>query len=519
MNIKSLTTYLFENCPNIKYNFINEASFSNKDFTKHDYKYVINVLDNILNNHSITLKEKNDDINYAIITFNLDNSSKKEIEDFKTNINEKSVSDLNKLLLKLFSNSKIDNNNFNINEKSLWTQIFKGDYTGNNSDSSTYGQIFESLVCYLYNNNIDIKNIDINNFAENKEVYKYIIDWSNEKNVNINDNDFNSWVKSSLYSVKIIQEKIKDTFKKTYIAYHVDGKDFFNKETEHISKYKNIVNIFKGKKYINSVLNNNINYNDIYAGSKKDKWNPADIVLINTGKTYEEYINELNSTLDGIQLNNLLHDYAVSGDIIPISLKKINSNGSLKSINIDKSINNANNSEIKPITIQLGKSYEKNSTSGNFIISNGISSIQIRKQAGNDNLSVEAKLIGNRLARGGKGISVIKNILKLTDNTYYYNFNNNEDVITFFESNNFIIDKNEDELIKFYSIDKEYEENFKLYKRICFIGFAGLVNVYIENILNKDPQSYRLTTKEVSDFYNLLYNSCTKCPGSYYIIS
>lgn len=516
MNIKTLTSYLFENCPNIKYNFINEASFSNKDFTKHDYKYVINVLDNILNNHSITLKEKNDDTNYAIITFNLDNNSKKEIEDFKANINEKSVSDLNKLLLKLFSNSKIDNNNFNINEKSLWTQIFKGDYTGNNSDSSTYGQIFESLVCYLYNKNIDIKNIDINNFEDNKKLYKYIIDWSNEKNVNINDNDFNSWVKSSLYSVKIIQEKIKDTFKKTYIAYHVDGKDFFDKDTKLNDNYKNIINIFKGKKYIKSVLNNNIEYNDIYAGSKKDKWNPADIVLINTNIEYEEYIDKLNSASDGNQLNIFLHNYTISGDIIPISLKKINSNGSLKSVNIDKSINNVNtDSEIKPITIQLGKLYEKNSTSGNFIISNGISSIQIRKQSDNNNLSIEAKLTGNRLARGGKGISKLKSYLGIDkDNSYYYKFDNNKSVLDFFKVNNFVISKNEDE---FYNIDKDYEENFKLYKRICFVGFAGLVQKYKEKI--KIDLGNPLSNQDAENFYNLLWDSCTKCDGSYYIIS
>lgn len=482
--MKSLVEYIYEHLN------IFEAAFSNQDYSKHDFMYVFNVLNNIKEKNVIKLGDKNTGpFTYLKldVSDNLVNNINSFIEDIK-NTNPQKFNDLFKnISYKVYSDINCENE-ISINIKNLWTSIFKGDYSGKNSAGASYGQIFESLVCYLYN------------YGQYNDYKQELIDkWVNNFKVNINDPSYLSWIESS----KLSTDLLKDNFGTDYIAYHVDENNLFDKKED--DKYLNICKIFSGKNGIKEVFTKDNNFDNIYDGTEKDKWNAADIVLVNKKLDLDETIEELQSASDGKALNTKLVDYAINEDILPVSLKKIDKNGKIYTHNIETNKNFIKDGhDISDIKIIFGKTYQDDGLTGNFVVDGNGAEIQIRKQAGNQNLSIEAKLSLNKNARGGKGISVVKNKLNIKDNSYYQTFKTNEELWGFFKSNNFTTDINETE---FDELSNKYPD---LKDRICFRGFSGLYKTWLEKNKNvKDP---------ITEFIKFLWESCTECPGSYYII-
>ena len=489
--MKHLQDYIFENIINIF-----EASFKSEDYNKHDFIYVLNVLNDIKEKKIIKLGNKNSGP-FIYLKLDVTDNLISNINDFIQNIKTSNSNSFNELFkninYKVYNdiNCKKETSIKSINN--LWGLIFKGDYSGKNSAGASYGQIFESLVCYLYNYGVK------NNYKE-----ELINTWVKHFNINTNDPSYLSWIESS----KLSTDLLKKYFNSNYIAYHVDANDLFEKESDN--KYLNICKIFSGKEGINDVLGNNKIWDNIYEGSKKDKWNAADIVLINKNLNLQDAIKDLSSSADGEALNIKLVEYTINKQILPISLKKIDKNGTIYAHNINTNEEFIKDGhEISNVKIIFGKTYQNDGLTGNFVVDGEDAKIQIRKQSSGENLSIEAKLVNNKNARGGKGISVIKNKFKLKDNSYYVLFNTNNELWEFFQSNNFKTDLNKSEFDK---LSSKYTD---LKDRICFKGFAGLYNIWIKYI--KD-NNIKLKDDYDIEFVKFLWESCTECPGAYYII-
>lgn len=425
-----------------------------------------------------------------------------DLNDLLDKLTASNFADLNKILGELnpsdytiYDDPEMTNKSSYQNIRRLWGKIYKGVYSNHTSGQSS-GEIFESLICYLY-------NIDANNIPETDDP---VDSWVQIFDVQDNITGFDSWIQSSYNTVDII----RDIFGDDYVACHLNGKDALS---GGYKKFIDIEKIFSGKNGIRQILGNG--YNDIYPGTKKDKWNPADIILIKKDLDIDKLLRELrNKTMipDGQALNVKLASLAASKDIIPISLKNISSGGHLYAHNIDDSNAIADKYNIVSMKIDIPKRLEINKLSGSLWI-HGISednedcTIQLRAQSDSSssgqNLSVEAGISGNRGARGGKGISVIKRALNIKDNSYYADLSDNEDIIEFLD-NNF---RGMYDPATLNTISKKYKD---LYKRICFRGFIGLYNLWVSQNHNiKDPQI---------EFTKFLWASCVDCPGAYYII-
>ena len=472
-----------------------EASFKPDDYNKHDYVYVLNVLNDIKEKHVIKLGDKNGGP-FKYLKLDITDNLIENINKFIENIKSSTPDSFNELFKNI---NYIVYNDVNCKEETsiknidnLWSLIFKGDYSGKNSAGASYGNIFESLVCYLYNYGTQ------NNYDE-----KLINNWVKRFNVNMDDPSYLSWIESS----KISADLLKKHFKSNYIAYHIDANDLFNNQKDN--KYLNICKIFSGKNGINDVLGNNDIWDSIYDGNKKDKWNAADIVLVSKELDLNKTIKDLGSSVDGKALNTKLVEYTINKKILPISLKKIDKNGKIYAHNINTNEEFINDEhEISDIKIVFGKTYPNDGLTGNFIIDGKDARIQVRKQSSGENLSIEAKLSDNKNARGGKGISVIKNKFNLKDNSYYVLFNTNDELWNFFKLNNFDIDLTKSEF------DALANKFLDLKDRICFRGFAGLYNTWNEYNKNNNVK----VTNPVIEFIKFLWESCTECPGAYYII-
>lgn len=182
MNIKSLTSYLFENCTSIKYSFINEAVFASIDFNKHNYGYIKLVIQNLLNKDNVLLGPYGQD---GFIN----------IEDFDEKI-------LKELLNKLNNNESITKDDFNAaykkdnKTKNIWSKIYKAPYSGIFRKTNG-GLNFENQLCLALQNIIsnDVYNINIenNDNIENYELAKKFTQYYND-NVKINNNIINQLI-------------------------------------------------------------------------------------------------------------------------------------------------------------------------------------------------------------------------------------------------------------------------------------------------------------------------------------
>jgi hypothetical protein len=358
-------------------------------------------------------------------------------------------------------------------DKTLFYDIQKSYYSGK---IHTEGVMAESLVCYLFNKG----NID-DNFNE----------FNNKSNANLNE----SYKKSSIAIVECINKN--GWYNTEYVAVCINS----NQVDDIDQKYEDFAKIFKSKKKAKKVLGYDVS--DLYTG-KKDKWNPADILLIkkndadNSLKELKDVTEDKNNNgNNGELLNNYLGVLCIDEKVIPISLKMCNK-PKIHFINKGELISEY---DINNVTISLASRYVDDKINGTIYIYLGsddsLPHIQIRSQNKNyNNISIEAKNSKNT-ARMGKGIDVIKRSLNLTGNSYYVDLNSNEELVKEFKNYGFDI-----------KIDNH--DHQQLYNKTCFRGLLGILKKYKE----KHKNDY---TKE--KFGEFLLMSCVVCPSTYYIIS
>ena len=189
MNIKPLTSYLFENCTSIKYSFINEAVFQSIDFNKHNYKYIKSVIEDLLNNREVKLGTSGQDGSINIIDFD----------------EEK----LRELLEKLNNNGSITKDDFNATYKektknnkdiNIWSKIYKAPYSGTVRKING-GLNFENQLCLALQNIIspDVYNVNIEN-NDNSEIYNLAKKFIQYYNDNVKTNNI----------IEQLIEKLKD---------------------------------------------------------------------------------------------------------------------------------------------------------------------------------------------------------------------------------------------------------------------------------------------------------------------
>lgn len=489
--MKSFKEYCFEKLIDIF-----EAKLQRSDFDKHDYKYTKNLINMLIDGKDIKLIGKDGKKPSGVYSAKyLGDDTIKELEDLLDKINNEenvSMDDFNKILIDGETGLK-------------YSSFFKGQFSG--FDGKTMGQMFESCVCYMFNN----EKYDIDEWAEFMQIS------------NTQSKEFESWVESSEKSVELIKNLISNHLKenpKDYIAYHVDGDDY--KLPQNHDKYSILAKIFRGKPAIKEI---NKSASNIYSGGgkSKDKWNPADIVLVK--KIKDDDLEMILSTLktkglDGKQFNAKLVELLGSNILLPISLKKVTKNsGKVYGHNIDNGIE-LDKHKIDLSYIQLGGSKNKTNDDRGIMVIFGVNTdldekteIQFRRSTNNNpSLVIELRL-ESKMARGGKGLERCKDVLGIKDNSYLnkVNLSSNDDLISFFEKHGF--KDNSKTIIN--SVPDKLKE-FDLYKRICYKGFCGIFELYLEK--NSEQLKGKSNDEIIQLFTEFIYLCCVDCPGSYYII-
>jgi len=429
-----------------------EAKFQANEYSKHNYKYRDALINDILSSKEIKL-----------------GSSSNSVDTWKCGDIEKAK--------KLFDEYPEKVEEFNTIMKELngpkFSDVFKGVYSGFDKEGQSDGELAESLVCYLYNHENSEK--DFNEFCK---IVKYDLS--------------DIWKLSSFKTVKLMQEEWPKEDK--YVAIHVDG----NNKDKIDKKITDIALLFKNKKDASKIVHNSVD--DMYAGSKKDKWNPADIILVNKEKLSDIYDVLDNEIGNGQALNAFLVSCLKEKSIIPISLKQVGKSASLGT-------NNVKDDEapvsFKDFHINFGKDFKENTVVGSIILiatdeSGQERRIQSRSQTSKiNNISIEAK--ASATARLGKGISTAKNALNIDKGNSYY-----VEVSTISELK---------KKFKEFNIEVSLDDSLDDVKpaigtRPCISGLVGLLAEYKKQEKDYTPEN----------FFKFLWISCTKCPGSYYII-
>lgn len=429
-----------------------EAKFQSNEYIKHDYKYRNALINDILSGKEIKLGKSSTSTD----TWKCDNIEKAK---------------------KLFSEYPDDVKKFNAIMKELdgpkFSDIFKGVYSGFDKEGQSDGELAESLVCYLYNH--DNSEKDFNEFC---------------KIANYKLSDI--WKLSSYKTVNLMYEEWPKEDK--YVAIHVDG----NNKDNIDKKITDIALLFKSKKDAAKIVHNSVD--DMYAGSKKDKWNPADIILVNKEKLGDIYDVLDNEIGNGQALNTFLVSCLKEKSIIPISLKQVGKAASLGTNNVREDEAPVS---FKNFHINFGKDFKENTVVGSIILiatdeTGQERRIQSRSQTSKiNNISIEAK--ASATARLGKGISTAKNALNIgKGNSYYIEVNTIDELKKKFKE--FDIEVSLDN-----SLDKVKPA---IGTRPCIAGLLGLLTEYKKQEKDYTPEN----------FFKFLWISCTKCPGSYYII-
>ena len=491
-----LKDYIIEHNLNIVNIFESKLNFA--DFSKHDFKYTKHLISMLIdpNNPNIKLGEKGKDGFFS--GKQLTKDTKEQLQKYFEKINNIN-SDINtnicRELYKEFNNI-LTNGNINLN----YSSFFKGQFSG--YEGQTMGQMCESLCCYIFNN----KNYNIN-------------EWCKFMNIDPTMYELQSWHESEKKSVELIKSLLNELNENpsNYFAYHVDGNNF--DLPEDAKQYLVLSDIFKGK---NEIIKINPNAKDIYSGGNKtkDKWNPADIVIIKkiSKNELDLVLTSLQECVDGKAFNAKLVQLLGSNIIIPISLKKITKDsGKIYGHNVA----NAKELDIHKIDlgyIKLGEKFKENDDKGVmmvFAVNTDLdekTEIQFRRATNkNPSLSIEVRL-ASKLARGGKGVEMCKQKLGIPkDNSYFKTFNSNEELYQYFKDNGF-----KDSSKHLISDIPDNLKKYDLYNRVCYRGFCGLFDKYkkyYENDLKNKSKD-----EIIKLFIEFVYLSCVDCPGSYYII-
>ena len=452
---------------------IMESSFSVEDWTKTNHTYGQDVIDKLIGGSPVRLGDKGTDGEYT--------ATPEEIEKLKG-----LKCDYSKDTLKQFNDI--------FDRKNMWQSIFKGDFSGY-STGNTEGQQYESLVCYLFNDN----NADVDL-------------WLQANGLTGDE----SWIESCRKTVATMNKYTDFNHKWTnedYVACHVDGNDF--KLGAEYEFARELTSIFSGKPAMRQLFGKNIE--NIYSGKGKDTWNKADIVLIN--KRCKNLLKEMKQVVsDGESLNNELLKQLTEGNIIPISLKKIPSNqkeGHIEKVNIDDAEDM--NDELEKymdgdIYISLPKTLENNRYQGtiDMLCSHLDSKYKIsflKATSGKNNLNVETTIVGS-VSRAGKAVSNIKTALKLgAGNDYFVVMDDNDDAIRELKDYGFEI-----QMKKNNNLDKAEEFSPTFCERPCIAGLLGLLKQY-EKVKHPEKKDF------CQDFAEFVYMCSVKSSGAFYKLS
>lgn len=447
---------------------LNESHFENFNFSqynKHNNEYAIAVIDYMLNNMNdngegkIDCGEKIDNVISLPFTAN-----KKKLIELKNDLEENN------------QRNKIDVNRFNDivtikGKKYAWTSIFKGKFSG--KIINTAGQQIEGYICYLFNN--DDKNFDD------------VITWAKNNNIQIKFDS--SWQKSSENTIKILFN---------FLDHHkLNKKDFIaiKKDDSKIDKhYIQIYNLFNLKHEYSKILKSKY--------SSPDKWNTADIILIN-----KSTVDILNTQLDDLcknqettsdNINSWLKQQVEDFTLLPISLKKVSDNGNIYPVNLndENKIEDITTVDIRYFCKDKEDSFKIHCNNSNYVIDFRLSTNTPKRPS----IEGEAKK-----ARTGKGTSVIKSMLGIDpkDHSYYENISNKDEEI-------FNLIKSQ-QSVKLS--DKLKESDFtELIKNIDFCVMLGFYDMYRNNKnVNKGDDSF-------TAFMKFIIECCQTPATAFYII-
>lgn len=445
--------------------YLLESSFSNIDFTKHDYQYLTAVLNDIANTGKVSIGENPGGLKEITVDQNI----RKEFSRYLDTPNLLDVNEFNKLAK---SNST----------KFIWGNIYKGKYSGQEHQSA--GEYAESAVAYVFNvmnGNKQITEADDDKYAE---ITKVLMD----KKIT------SDWIKSSRLSAEKIHKEISNP--KRYIAAHVDGKDI-SRIPETILK---VAKIFKGKPGIREVVGSGITKEavDGLYSTGKDTWNKADIVLVDTKLDIDK---ELEGKFFKVsdEFNMFLNGLINTGKIMPISLKKIKPKATLDQIKfekegkldqIEKTQTEVDNIKDVDIVLPLSVNPEEKYVATCYLKTNNKLQIDFRHgTAQRESLNIELKL---KTARGGKAMAELKRMLKLESGFYKHE--------SFKDEKDFVNQIKKLTGIKL-TVPPKLHNADKWYIRPAFKGLVSLLKIYHTNVeKNLTPQV------DLVEFFKLLYN-------------
>lgn len=442
---------------------INEAFFSNDDWKKQNHTYAQDVINILINGDPIKLGEHGEEGEFV--------ADKEEIKKLKQ-------------LVPDYTRNTLDQFNSIFNGRLKWTKIYKGGFSG--KDSKSAGQLYESLVCYIFNGG------------------KKYQDWANFVGIkNLDD----SWVNSCKLTVDFMNKQSWANQKwdnKNYIACHVDGNDY-----DFDSKYEyalSVAKLFKDKKEATKLMG--VNCDDLYTGGK-DTWNKADIILVK--KNCYDIIQSIKEVVsNGESLNAELCCKLMEGYIIPISLKKVikKEDIHLTTANIDEA-EESKGYDFKDVDIRISTKYDNNTYVGNIdllctSLENESKDITFRKNTNPGNgLNVETN---DKNSRGGKALANIKNALKIGKNNDYYIIKNTDEE-AFEELEKYGFDINIPRRSNYDKVDPPIRE------RACVAGLLGLLEQYK---IKKHP---KVNKDFINDFAKFCYICSIKGTGAFFKIS
>lgn len=392
-----------------------------------------------------------------------------------------------------------------------------GKYT---DDGDTAGQYAESLCCYFFNKYGTIENIN------DEEIQEKIDEIERNSGVVIND----TWRNAIKYILDSIALGSTDGIawnNKNYIAIHVDGKDI----DLNVDWVKPISKIYSGGQFASKVLGGH-SFKSIPSGNKKDMWNKADIVLVK--KDESDVINTIKNSLIEIgseksdksdELNNILNTMVVKGVFVPLSLKMLTNIGVIKQENIPSA--QQVDIIVEKYKLVLPKYINKPGYSGSLWLvcetnENLKYGIQFRSQTDNSqSLSIEASLPNNSNARGGKGVTLVKNEIGITSNkdkSYLAKFDSDDDMCEQLFKCGFDIETIDGKKVNLNQLKKvvaDYKaKGTPVYQRTCFAGFVGIFNKFCDKCRKDDMNDQQ-------NFATNVLNKCTLGSGtsSFYLIS
>lgn len=339
------------------------AMFGGGDIVKHNYSYVIAVLENIKDKKKIKVKGATE-----VITF------------------DKTLQELLKLLLsgkatdkKVMDVLKPKNSfkpMFDGKRGSYkWTEIDKAPYSGNSGKSDATETKYQELASLLVIE-AAVSNKKMPTLVEISKVYANIV----------NKPD---WIISLDAQYKRIKKDLKKTVKNTkFNEFNRDGSFM-----DWVSKLVRPLGI-----------------------SKKDNWNPADVWLLkDKWSPSGKLATSLKSSADLVSLNEKLRTLYYSGEIVGISLKKTGKEAYYELVNLEVAFKNILNTVVK-VSLPMGLSADgkdfRVKSSMLYLSDNIEASIRTNQSSPKTNIVYEFKKKNSKAQLGKVPTAMLKEINK-----------------------------------------------------------------------------------------------------------